>query len=100
MGFCLHNKICLLPFGNIITDCHPTDPGQPIKRSLGSVTPMKSKQPLQNTQGTSKPGSSSVADLSGHLADIELKLDHIIESIKDSLHRLNLKEKSDREESA
>jgi hypothetical protein len=29
-------------------------------------------------------------DLSGHLADIELKLDHIIERIKDSLYQRNI----------
>ena len=55
---------------------------------------MKSKQPLQNTQGKNLPTASSVAELSGHLADIELKLDHIIESIKDSLHRINLEDKN------
>ncbi len=40
----------------------------------------------------------TVNEISGQLADIELKLDHIIETIKDSLHRMNL-EDSNREDS-
>ena len=53
---------------------------------------MESKQPLQNAQDKNPPRANTVAELSGHLADIELKLDHIIETIKDSLHRQNLED--------
>lgn len=48
---------------------------------------MESKQPLQKAQGKKEPKANPATELSGHLADIELKLDHIIETIKDSLHR-------------
>jgi seryl-tRNA synthetase len=55
---------------------------------------MKLKQKFQRKKGTKGSSIKTKNNLSDQLADIELKLDHIIESIKDSLHRLNLKEKS------
>ena len=58
---------------------------------------MESTQPLQNTP-TVKPDivtpATTVKVICGQLADIELKLDHIIETIKDSLHRMNLEDKN------
>lgn len=61
---------------------------------------MESKQPSRNSLDA-KPNIEAITEtkISGQLADIELKLDHIIESIKDSLHRLNLEGGSVREES-
>jgi hypothetical protein len=57
---------------------------------------MESKQPLQDAQDAKTSPARTVNEISGHLADIELKLDHIIETIKDSLHRQNLeREKRD-----
>ncbi|MDF7824384.1 hypothetical protein P4B35_10205 [Pontiellaceae bacterium B12227] len=54
---------------------------------------MESIHPHQ-IQGRNKspaPFSAKTArEISSQLADIELKLDHIIETIKDSLHRMNL----------
>jgi len=60
---------------------------------------MESKQPLQNAPSANTSPAKTINEISGHLADIELKLDHIIESIKDSLHRWNLEERNNREES-
>lgn len=54
---------------------------------------MESKQ-THETAGQKEypaPFSAKTArEISGQLADIELKLDHIIETIKDSLHRMNI----------
>lgn len=50
---------------------------------------MKSKQSLQAGQNARRlPRARTVGELSGRLSDIELKLDHIIERIKGSLHRI------------
>lgn len=56
---------------------------------------MESKQPLQNARSLNpspESAAKTVNDISGQLADIELKLDHIIERIRDSLHRMNLED--------
>lgn len=61
---------------------------------------MESRQPAPHEQeANSFPVilAQTVNEISGQLADIELKLDHIIETIKDSLHRMNL-EDSNRED--
>lgn len=78
----------------------PTDPAQRIKIHLVSVTPMESKQSHQTAGQKKIPTpfpAKTVREISGQLADIELKLDHIIETIKDSLHRMNM-ESSRRDE--
>ena len=54
---------------------------------------MESKQPPSTTQAVNptsgeKQTGQHEKDISGHLADIELKLDHLIERIHDSLFRL------------
>lgn len=51
---------------------------------------MKLKQIPQRKKGTKVIAKKSENDLSGHLADIQLKLDHIIERIKDSLYQRNM----------
>lgn len=59
---------------------------------------MESKQSHTDDKREYRTSPAQIAqDISGQLADIELKLDHIIESIKDSLHRMNL-ENNDRED--
>lgn len=50
---------------------------------------MKLKQPPQKKKGTKGSRSKEKSDLSDHLADIQLKLDHIIDRIKDSLYPRN-----------
>lgn len=51
---------------------------------------MKLKQPPKSKKATKDScGKKAQNDLSGHLADIHLKLDHIIERIKDSLYQRN-----------
>lgn len=74
----------------------PTNPAQRIKSYLVSVATMKSKHTLQNAPSEKSDMVSpekTMTMVCGHLADIELKLDHIIESIKGSLHRMNLEDK-------
>ena len=59
---------------------------------------MESKQnasPVQNAKTNAAPPLKTANEISGQLADIELKLDHIIESIKDSLHKMNLEKTED-----
>jgi hypothetical protein len=51
---------------------------------------MESKQLTKSRPDVNTPKSGALIELSGHLADIELKLDHIIERLKDSLHSLNI----------
>ncbi len=61
---------------------------------------MESKQPHQkegDVKSSAPFSANTVREITGQLADIELKLDHIIECIKDSLHRMNL-ESSKRDE--
>ena len=53
---------------------------------------MKLKQKSQRKKGTKGSRSKAEGDLSDHLADIELKLDHIIERIKDSLYQRNIRD--------
>ncbi len=48
---------------------------------------MKLKQPPQRKKGAKPARSKTEKELSSHLADIQLKLDHIIERIKDSLYQ-------------
>jgi hypothetical protein len=60
---------------------------------------MKSKQPIPTGQAPkSTVHTKSIGELSNRLSDIELKLDHIIERIKDSLHSMNENERSEWEE--
>lgn len=74
----------------------PTNPGEAIKGYWGSVTPMESKQPPEQEENNFPViPAKTVNEISGQLADIELKLDHIIETIKDSLHRMNLESRED-----
>ena len=59
---------------------------------------MESKQPNPHEQEVNSLPVipvQTVNEISGQLADIELKLDHIIETIKDSLHRMNLESLED-----
>ncbi len=51
---------------------------------------MELKQKSKRKKGAKGSCSKAEGDLSGHLADIELKLDHIIERIKDSLYQRNI----------
>lgn len=53
---------------------------------------MKLKQTSQRKKGTKGSGIKVQSDLSDHLADIELKLDHIIDRIKDSLYQRNIRD--------
>ena len=55
---------------------------------------MESKHPPKEKKGARAPLAKSVGELSNHLADIELKLDHIIERIQDSLHRKNIHDRN------
>jgi len=49
--------------------------------------------------GKKKPANTKdFGDLSSRLSDIDLKLDHIIDGIKDSLHRLKRAEKDNERE--
>jgi hypothetical protein len=67
----------------------PVIQGNPFK-SVDGDTPMKLKQPPQRKRETKVSRSKAESDLSGHLTDIQLKLDHIIERIKDSLYQRNI----------
>lgn len=56
---------------------------------------MESKQLTESSPDGNTPKPGSLMELSGHLADIELKLDHIIERLKDSLHSLNIRQRNE-----
>ena len=60
----------------------------PLKGADGD-TPMKLKQPPKRKKRTKASSSKAEGTLSDHLADIQLKLDHIIDRIKDSLYQRN-----------
>jgi hypothetical protein len=53
---------------------------------------MKLKQKSQRKKGAKGSSIKVQSDLSDHLADIELKLDHIIDCIKDSLYQRNIRD--------
>jgi len=53
---------------------------------------MELKQKSQRKKGTKGSRSKTKSNLSDQLADIELKLDHIIERIKDSLYQRNIRD--------
>lgn len=53
---------------------------------------MELRQKSKRKKGAKRSCSKAENDLSGHLADIELKLDHIIERIKDSLYQPNIRD--------
>ena len=53
---------------------------------------MELKQKFQRKKGTKSSRNKAESDLSDHLADIELKLDHIIDRIKDSLYQRNIRD--------
>ncbi len=59
---------------------------------------MKLKQPSQRKKGTKTSRGKAESDLSGHLADIQLKLDHIIERIKDSLYHQKIRDHEEDEQ--
>lgn len=59
---------------------------------------MKLKQPPKQKRETKVSRGKAECDLSGHLADIQLKLDHIIERIKDSLYQRNTRGHGEDEE--
>ena len=58
---------------------------------------MKSEQPVDNGKVTKQEKEKSLTEVANHLADIELKMDHLIESIHDSLYRLKSKAKEHKE---
>lgn len=60
---------------------------------------MESKQTPQTGQKPDNTAQSkAVKELSDRLTDIDLKLDHIIERIKDSIRNSNSRDKDDWEE--
>ena len=61
-----------------------------LLKSADNDTPMELKQKSKRKKGAKGSCNKAEGDLSGHLADIELKLDHIIELIKDSLYHPNI----------
>jgi len=52
---------------------------------------MKLKQPPQRKKTTKVSRRKTNPELSDHLADIQKKLDHIIDRIKDSLYQRNIR---------
>ena len=63
-----------------------------LLKSAENDTPMELKQKSKRKKGANGSRSKAEGDLSDHLADIELKLDHIIERIKDSLYQRNIRD--------
>ena len=63
-----------------------------LLKSADNDTPMELKQKSKRKKRAKGSCSKAEGDLSGHLADIELKLDHIIERIKDSLYQRNIRD--------
>ena len=63
-----------------------------LLKSADNDTPMELKQKSKRKKGAKVSRNKAEGDLSGHLADIELKLDHIIERIKDSLYQRNIRD--------
>lgn len=52
---------------------------------------MELKQATQRKKDGKTPSKETAVGLSDHLADIELKLDHIIERLRDSLYQRGLR---------
>lgn len=61
-------------------------------------TPMKLKQPSQRKKETKVACNKAKSDLSSHLTDIGLKLDHIIERIKDSFYQRDMRDHEEDEQ--
>jgi len=69
-----------------------------LLKSTDSDTPMELKQKSQQKKGAKGSRSKTKSTLSDQLADIELKLDHIIERIKDSLYHPNARDHGEDEQ--
>ncbi len=63
-----------------------------LLKSADNDTPMELKQKSKRKKGTKVSRNKAESDLSGHLTDIQLKLDHIIDRIKDSLYQRNIRD--------
>jgi hypothetical protein len=63
-----------------------------LLKSTDNDTPMELKQKSKRKKGTKVSHNKAESDLSGHLTDIQLKLDHIIDRIKDSLYQRNIRD--------
>jgi hypothetical protein len=89
VSYCRHNKTVpvIIPLiqGNLL-------------KSAKNDTPMELKQKSKRKKGAKGSRSKAEGDLSDHLADIEVKLDHIIERIKDSLYQRNIRDHGEDEQ--
>lgn len=59
---------------------------------------MESKHPIGDKKEAQSVNEKTLTEVSSHLGDIELKIDHLIESIHDSLYRLKNNNAGRREE--
>jgi hypothetical protein len=69
-----------------------------LLKSTDNDTPMELKQKSKRKKGAKGSPDIAESDLSGHLADIQLKLDHIIDRIQDSLYQRNIRDHGEDEQ--